>query len=153
MKKIKEGGWKEKNNTRDSNVVPHRSTNRARWFLTSQSGRDAVLSSWYGRSCIYQTIYTNIYATNEPTYLSLNIHLHRQSSTFTKTQVLTLLYSYFPNASLFSSRTRPNSIQYYTLRLFYLLQVLQVLYFHCTILHSNQHGTWTQVTNFNYRLR
>ena len=45
--------WKKlqkENNTRDSNVVPHRSTNRARTCLTSQSGRDVVLSCWYGRS-------------------------------------------------------------------------------------------------------
>ena len=41
---------KKKNNTRDSNVVPHRSTNRARRCLTSLSRREAVLSSWYGRS-------------------------------------------------------------------------------------------------------
>ncbi len=40
----------KKNNTRDSNVVPHRSTNRARRCLTSLSRREAVLSSWYGRS-------------------------------------------------------------------------------------------------------
>ena len=40
----------KENNTRDSNVVPHRSTNRARTCLTSQSGRDVVLSCWYGRS-------------------------------------------------------------------------------------------------------
>jgi hypothetical protein len=47
--------WKnhQKNNTRDSNVVPHRSTNLARRCLTSQSGRNAVLSSLYGRSCRY----------------------------------------------------------------------------------------------------
>ncbi len=42
--------WNKKNNIRDSNVVPHRSTNRTRRCLTSQSRRDAVLSSWYGRS-------------------------------------------------------------------------------------------------------
>ena len=40
----------KENNTRDSNVVPHRSTNRARTCLTSQSRRDVVLSCWYGRS-------------------------------------------------------------------------------------------------------
>ena len=40
----------KKNNTRDSNVVPHRSTNLARTCLTSLSGREAVLSRWYGRS-------------------------------------------------------------------------------------------------------
>ena len=37
----------KKNNTRDSNVVPHRSTNQARRCLTSLSRREAVLSSWY----------------------------------------------------------------------------------------------------------
>ena len=41
---------RKKNNTRDSNVVPHRSTNLARWCLTSLSRREAVLSSLYGRS-------------------------------------------------------------------------------------------------------
>ena len=40
----------KKNNTRDSNVVPHRSTSLARRCLTSLSRREAVLSSWYGRS-------------------------------------------------------------------------------------------------------
>jgi hypothetical protein len=52
---------KQKNNTRDSNVVPHRSTNRARRCLTSLSRREAVLSSWYGRSYLMYscvTIYT-----------------------------------------------------------------------------------------------
>ena len=50
---------KQKNNTQDSNVVPHRSTNWARRCLTSQSERDAVLSSWCGRSWLqrrYQII-------------------------------------------------------------------------------------------------
>ncbi len=46
MQKKKE----QKNNTRDSNVVPHRSTNLARQCLTSLSRREAVLSLWYGRS-------------------------------------------------------------------------------------------------------
>ena len=40
----------KKNNIRDSNVVPHRSTNLTRRCLTALSGREAVLSSWYGRS-------------------------------------------------------------------------------------------------------
>ena len=43
----------KENNTRDSNVVPHRSTNRARACLTSLSRREAVLSCWYGRSHLY----------------------------------------------------------------------------------------------------
>ncbi len=42
--------WWQKNNTRDSNVVPHRSTNLARQCLTSLSRREAVLSLWCGRS-------------------------------------------------------------------------------------------------------
>ena len=45
----------KKNNTWYSNVVPHRSTNRARRCLTSLSRREAVLSPWYGRSCRIQT--------------------------------------------------------------------------------------------------
>ena len=40
---------KKEINIRDSNVVPHRSTNLTRRCLTSLSGREAVLSSWYGR--------------------------------------------------------------------------------------------------------
>ena len=47
----KERRKKQKNNTWDSNVVPHRSTNQARRCLTSLSRREAVLSTWYGRSC------------------------------------------------------------------------------------------------------
>ena len=45
---------RKKNNTRDSNVVPHRSTNLARSCLTSLSRREAVLSWLYGRSCYLQ---------------------------------------------------------------------------------------------------
>ncbi len=42
--KMKDAKHKEqKNNTRDSNVVPHRSTNLARQCLTSLSRREAVL--------------------------------------------------------------------------------------------------------------
>ena len=44
---------RKKNNTRDSNVVPHRSTNLARSCLTSLSRREAVLSWLYGRSCYH----------------------------------------------------------------------------------------------------
>lgn len=47
---IKSGKNEQKNNTRDSNVVPHRSTNLARQCLTSLSRREAVLSLWFGRS-------------------------------------------------------------------------------------------------------
>ena len=35
--------------TRDSRVVPHRSTDRAQWCLTSQFGWDAVYPPWYDR--------------------------------------------------------------------------------------------------------
>ena len=51
----------EKNNTRDSNVVPHRSTNRARRCLTSLSRREAVFSSWYGRSYAHDTPHDNFF--------------------------------------------------------------------------------------------
>ena len=50
----------QKNNTRDSNVVPHRSTSLARQCLTSLSRREAVLSLWYGRSCWKSRIVTFI---------------------------------------------------------------------------------------------
>ena len=41
---------KEKNHsTQDSRVVPHRGTNWAAPWLTTQIGRDAVLSRSYGR--------------------------------------------------------------------------------------------------------
>ena len=49
---------KQKINTRDSNVVPHRSTNLARWCLTSLSRREAVLSSLYGRSWWHMPLIT-----------------------------------------------------------------------------------------------
>ena len=49
-KKVMRVHGEQKNNTRDSNVVPHRSTNLARQCLTSLSRREAVLSLWYGRS-------------------------------------------------------------------------------------------------------
>ena len=40
--------WKN-HGTQDSRVVPHRGTNWAALWLTSQIGRDAVLSESYGR--------------------------------------------------------------------------------------------------------
>ena len=54
--------YNKKNNTQDSNVVPHRSTNWARRCLTSQSERDAVLSSLYGRSCSCTENFNYIFA-------------------------------------------------------------------------------------------
>ena len=42
-------GEKGKSDTRTSNVVSHHRTNRARPCLTSEIGRDQVLSRWYGR--------------------------------------------------------------------------------------------------------
>lgn len=56
-KKIERKGFEEaekgngkRKSTWDSNVVPNRSTNQARHCLTSLSGREAVLSVWYGPS-------------------------------------------------------------------------------------------------------
>jgi hypothetical protein len=40
---------KQNHGTQDSRVVPHRGTNWAALWLTSQIGRDAVLSKSYGR--------------------------------------------------------------------------------------------------------
>jgi len=51
------GGVRKKNknySTRYSRVVSHRSTDRAIARLTSEIGRDPVLSSMYGRSCKYK---------------------------------------------------------------------------------------------------
>ena len=42
-------GTAKNNGTQDSRVVPHRGTNWAALWLTSQIGRDAVLSESYGR--------------------------------------------------------------------------------------------------------
>ena len=44
-----EGGRKKNHSTQDSHVVPHHGTNWAALRLTSQIGRDAVLSESYGR--------------------------------------------------------------------------------------------------------
>jgi hypothetical protein len=63
----KKGIRQKENNTWDSNVVPHRSTNQARTCLTSLSGREAVLSCWYGRSqnvVLSQPLLTIIFLTN-----------------------------------------------------------------------------------------
>ena len=40
---------RKNHSTQDSRVVPHRGTNWAALRLTSQIGRDAVLSESYGR--------------------------------------------------------------------------------------------------------
>ena len=61
---VRQDAKPKENNTRDSNVVPHRSTNRARTCLTSQSRRDVVLSCWYGRSheeVMYYDIYIVVF--------------------------------------------------------------------------------------------
>jgi hypothetical protein len=52
LQKERQKSYKKENNTWDSNVVPHRSTNQARTCLTSLSRREAVLSCWYGRSLL-----------------------------------------------------------------------------------------------------
>ena len=70
-------GQKE-NNTQDSNVVPHRSTNWARTCLTSLSRREAVLSCWYGRSqyCKTRTLLCTLYMRKQrATYAARFCHL------------------------------------------------------------------------------
>ena len=49
MKKNTNEGERKNHSTQDSRVVPHRGTNWAAPWLTSQIGRDAVLSRSYGR--------------------------------------------------------------------------------------------------------
>ena len=66
--------------TQDSRVVPHRGTNWAAPWLTSQIGRDAVLSRSYGRGWILKC--TSIYKLILLNYLdkyNLSIH-HPQSA-------------------------------------------------------------------------
>ena len=62
----------KKNNTWDSNVVPHRSTNQARTCLTSLSRREAVLSCWYGRS--YHINKHQTYINNPLQHSTFNNH-------------------------------------------------------------------------------
>ena len=50
---IKKRG-KKNHGTQDSRVVPHRGTNWAALWLTTQIGRDAVLSESYGRGYLFR---------------------------------------------------------------------------------------------------
>ena len=68
----------KKNNTWDSNVVPHRSTNQARTCLTSLSRREAVLSCWYGRS--YHINKHQTYINNPLQHSTFNIQHSSLSS-------------------------------------------------------------------------
>ena len=82
----------KENNTQDSNVVPHRSTNWARACLTSLSRREAVLSCWYGRSHFsykylrYIKNTTKIYCTQFLLYpvLSTDKQTNKQNIQITK---------------------------------------------------------------------
>ena len=85
-------GQKE-NNTQDSNVVPHRSTNSTRQCLTSLSRREAVLSLWYGPSwqCeaknkVYEV---SQYGSNQyiipPTHFNPKVDIHSDNPTETLT--------------------------------------------------------------------
>ena len=49
LERNNEKNKRENHSTQDSRVVPHRGTNWAAPWLTSQIGRDAVLSRSYGR--------------------------------------------------------------------------------------------------------
>ena len=48
----------QNHSTQDSRVVPHRGTNWAALWLTSQIGRDAVLSESYGRGYCVHCVHT-----------------------------------------------------------------------------------------------
>ena len=98
-------------NTWDSNVVPHRSTNQARTCLTSLSGREAVLSCWYGRIHHHNSIfalssppnYNFITSSLLPIYYLLsttatNHQCYSQLNTlFCTKQIQILLFTYHPH--------------------------------------------------------
>lgn len=100
-------------------MVPHRSTNLARRCLTSLSRREAVLSSWYGRSCktnTYPPSHTTITMPMptpmppfSPLYLLFNPQNtnHHGPSLCLRFQLLGLvaLYTLQRKASLCSTRT------------------------------------------------
>ena len=95
--------YQKENNTRDSNVVPHRSTNRARACLTSLSGREAVLSCWYGRSrdslshAYIQSAYT--YHHHSAHHFVLNRHHHAMHHFFPNFNILlplTTIHTSYP---------------------------------------------------------
>ena len=87
-------------------MVPHRSTNQARRCLTSLSRREAVLSSWYGRSCLHQTsmqyiTHTHTIHTNTHTYT--HKHVHSISNILCPTPTPTYLISYLFTSYYLSS--------------------------------------------------
>ena len=49
-KKVQRCTWQQKHSTRGSRVIPQHSTNLAQTRLTSEIGRDRVLSGWYDRA-------------------------------------------------------------------------------------------------------
>lgn len=85
----------QKNNTRDSNVVPHRSTNRARRCLTSLSRREAVLSSWYGRSW-FQSCFTRIHTDNKLSWYLFSSAIFSRFSTIHQFSHFTKCLSVLP---------------------------------------------------------
>ena len=100
---------KQKNNTRDSNVVPHRSTNLARQCLTSLSRREAVLSLWYGRSWTYTTF----------------LHIYTLTLTLTLTLTCTT-HHYLPLGTVHPIHTSTIQLHYYTYNPFQTTQLQHV---------------------------
>ena len=97
----------KKNNTRDSNVVPHRSTNRARHCLTSQSERDAVLSMWYGRSCPHCKFFIHLFHFTLNNNCHCFVHKSPQPHSFKRFSFDDLLGpSLFPSHLNFALSTR-----------------------------------------------
>ena len=58
QEQTKKKGKCQNHSTQDSRVVPHRGTNWAALWLTSQIGRDAVLSESYGRGYCVHCVHT-----------------------------------------------------------------------------------------------
>ena len=70
-RKRKQKRKQQNHSTQDSRVVPHRGTNWAALWLTSQIGRDAVLSESYGRGYCVHCVHT-LYAL--PLWLLNTLH-------------------------------------------------------------------------------
>src|SRR3546814_19915509 len=79
--------------TKASHVVPHRSTDFAQRSLTSEIGRDPVLSAWYGRLRRHMCTpaYIRVHCNQIRTFALVGVisnHFHRHTRTFAKPTTL-----------------------------------------------------------------
>ena len=66
--------FKKTFDTRDSRVVPHRSTDRAQWCLTAQFGWDAVYPPWCDRM-MRRTVFSSMLALYWSTNSEVNVSI------------------------------------------------------------------------------